>query len=834
MKKLTLSLYTAAATLLAMAVSAPALSQGLTLEEIIVTATKRAEGLQEVPIAISVMSGQEMSAKGLTKMEDLSMYMPNVHVAEASAGTQMFIRGIGSGVNYGFEQSVGTFVDGVYFGRGRSARGKFLDIERVEVLKGPQSTLFGKNTVAGALNITTAQPTEEFEGYVSAGFTSGLNANTLTTMVSGPLSDSVRGRLAVRAYDDKGYVRNLAADGVDGPQNESVYVRGTLAIDVNEDWTATIKAEHGYVDILGRQELISDTDTSLATGGAAALYGTPFGSTNFEAGFGYTTYEQNVRNMPLYDDTESNIFQVTLDGTYAEHGVKAVMGYTDYEFNNSLDSDYSPLRLLNRGRNEQHEQFSAELIISSPSDDKFEYLTGAFYQTEELSNERFTHIDMSAVGPLQGNIFGLLNAANPNLGGASFTQAVLNSIFPVGTAPGDMALTSANHNGILDATAENFFNQDSDSWSVFAEGTYHVSDSFRITTGLRYSEDEKDMSKSSQVLYTNDWLLANGYADKVKQTETMALPLVATVYKNALNLTAVHDYTREREEDHVTGHVNFQWDMNNDAMVYLEIGNGYKAGGFDEDNGMGREIETVDGVTDDLADFEDESVETVEIGAKIDLADGRGRLNIAAFMSTYEDVQVSTFDGNAGFVVGNAAESEVQGIEADVIYRLTEEFTLNGAFAYLDATYKSFPGAGCNLAQSLTWTGTGGCVQDLSGQPLQFAPEYTANIGISYETELSSGLLLSADLDYNWTDDVVIGADLDETLVQESFGKLNARIAIAGNDQWQISVIGKNLTDEKTFMWGNDIPLGPSGFNGSYFKLIDPPRTVEIAARLNF
>jgi outer membrane receptor protein involved in Fe transport len=272
--------------------------------------------------------------------------------------------------------------------------------------------------------------------------------------------------------------------------------------------------------------------------------------------------------------------------------------------------------------------------------------------------------------------------------------------------------------------------------------------------------------------------------------------------------------------------------MNDEAMVYLEIGNGYKAGGFDEDNGMGREVQTVGGVTDDLADFEDESVETVELGAKIDLADGRGRLNIAAYVSTYEDVQVSTFDGNAAFVVGNAAESEVQGIEADVLFRISEEITLNGAFAYLDATYKSFPGAGCNLAQSLVTPR--GCTQDLSGKPLQFAPEYTANVGINYQTEMSSGMVLSAGLDYNWSDDVVIGADLDENLIQESFGKLNARIALTSDDQWQISLVGKNLTDEATFMWGNDIPLGPQGFNGSYFKLIDPPRSVEINARYNF
>lgn len=800
MKKTPLSFYTA--TALAAAVSAPSLAQNLTLEEIVVTATKRTEGLQEVPIAISVMGGEEISQKGLTKMEDLAAYMPNVHVSEASAGTQLFIRGIGSGVNYGFEQSVGTFVDGVYFGRGRSARGKFLDIERVEVLKGPQSTLFGKNTIAGALNITTGQPTEEFEGYVSVGFTSELDATTITSVVSGPLSDNVRGRLAVRSYEDEGYVRNLAADGEDGPQNESVYVRGTLAVDLNDDWTATIKAEHGYFDIIGRQETIS-----RATPSANFLYST-FGASNFEPGFGYTNYEQNVRDLPLFDDTESNILQLTLDGTLAGHGVKLVVAGTDYEFTNSLDTDYSPLKLINRGRTEEHEQFSAELIISSDTGGAFEYLAGAFYQSEELSNDRYTHVDVSAVPAIQNGIFGLLNTANPLLDGASFAQVFL-----------DGNLNAVANNGILDATARSIFTQDADSWSVFAEGTYNVTDTFRITAGLRYSEDEKSMSKQGTI----------GYIDADDAGSTLAPGQLAAVYGRALRLATVHQYTRDRDEDHVTGHINLQWDATNDTMVYLELGNGYKAGGFDEDNGMGREVETVAGITDDLADFEDESVETLELGAKINLADGRGRLNVAAFMSTYEDVQVSTFDGNAAFVVGNAAESEVKGVEADVLYRLTEEITLNGAFAYLDATYKSFPGAGCNAYQDCP----DGSV-DLAGEPLQFAPEYTANIGIAYEKALSAGLVLSAGLDYNWSDDVVVAADLDEHLIQESYGKLNGRIALAGNEQWQIALVGKNLTDEETFMWGNDIPLASLGFANSYFKMIDPPRTFELTGRINF
>ena len=813
MKKLTLSLYTAAATL-ALATSAPSLSQDLMLEEIIVTATKRAEGLQEVPIAISVMSGQEINAKGLTKMEDLSAYMPNVHVAEASGGTNLFIRGIGSGVNYGFEQSVGTFVDGVYFGRGRSARGKFLDLERVEVLKGPQSTLFGKNTIAGAFNITTGQPTEEFEGYISAGYTSEIAAKTVTGVVSGPLSDSVRGRLAVRSYEDKGYVRNLAASGVDGPQNDSVYVRGTLAIDLSEDWTATIKAEHGTHDVLGRQEVISDINPDL--GPAVGLYVSPFGSPNFEAGFGYTNYQQNIDDLPLFDDTESSIMQVNIDGAIGEHGIKAVVAYTEYEFTNSLDTDYGPLRLINRGRNEQHEQMSAEFILSSPSDRAFEYMAGAYYQTEELSHDRYSLVNWSAAPTLESGIFGLLNTPNPNLGGASFAE-----FQKLGAEGGNLLPADT---GIFDGSATNNLEQDADSWSVFFEGTYNISDTLRITAGLRYSEDDKEMSKSANL----------GYIDPTAPNARLSPAQLSIVFSQGLNLAKIHAYTRKRSEDHVTGHVNFQWDMSDEAMVYLELGNGYKAGGFDEDNGLGRELVTVNGVTDDLADFEDETVETIEIGAKINLADGRGRLNIAAFSSTYEDVQVSTFDGTAGFVVGNAAESEVQGIEADVLYRATEQITVNGAFAYMDATYKSYPGAGCNLAQVIANGGPKGCTQDLTGKQLQFAPEYTANVGITYATELSSGLSLTAGLDYNWTDDVIVAADLDENLIQESYGKLNARISLASGDQWQLSLIGKNLTSEDTFMWANDMPLGSLGFNGSYFKMIDPPRTVELTARMNF
>ncbi len=329
---------------LAFAITLAQTASAQMLEEVVVTATKRAEGLQDVPIAISVMSGAQIEEKALTNLEDMTPYLPNVHVAEGGAGTQLFIRGIGSGINYGFEQSVGTFVDGVYYGRGRSARGKFLDLERVEVLKGPQSTLFGKNTIAGAINITTAQPTDEFEAYVEASYRTELEGIGITAVVSGPFSDNVRGRLAVKKYDDDGYVENLAVGGEDGPQQDNLYVRGSLAWDVSENLSLTFKAESGQFDVLGRQQNIP-----LASPTATALY-QAFGSPNFQAGFDYQQYDLNFPERGLFDDTESSAYQLTADWAIGEHTLRSITAFTEYEFTNSLDSDYSPLSFLSRGR----------------------------------------------------------------------------------------------------------------------------------------------------------------------------------------------------------------------------------------------------------------------------------------------------------------------------------------------------------------------------------------------------------------------------------------------------------------------------------------------------
>tara|TARA_R110002110_G_scaffold406421_1_gene626306 strand:- start:113924 stop:116164 length:2241 start_codon:yes stop_codon:yes gene_type:complete len=745
------------------------------LEEVVVTATKRAEGLQDVPIAISVMSGEAIAEKGLADLADLAVYMPNIHIAEGGAGTQLFIRGIGSGINYGFEQSVGTFIDGVYYGRGRSARGKFLDLERVEVLKGPQSTLFGKNTIAGAINITTAKPSDEFEAFVEMNYITELEGFGVTGMVTGPITDSLRGRIVAKKYEDDGYVENKAAGGDDGPQQDNLYIRGSLEWDATDNLLVNFKAEHGTFDVVNRQEVISDASPT-----ATGIY-QAFGVPNFQAGFERENYSLGFPGEAPFDDTETSMFQITADYAMGEHSLRSITAYTEYEFTNILDTDYSPLAFLARGRTEEHEQFSQELLLTSPAGGVIEYLAGVYYQTEELSNNRNTRVAFSAVPPIEDAILS-------QLGG------------PPSTA--------------LDGNGVNFFSQDTDSWSMFVEATWNITDTFRATAGVRYSDDKKEASKRGFVENTSG-ILPDALFD--------------FLWEGPLNLASKHEYALDRSENHTTGHINLQWDFSDAGMMYVTVSNGFKAGGFDEDNSLGRL---------DVAEFEDESVQSIEIGAKLDLADGRGRLNVAVFSSEYEDVQVSTFDGNAAFVVGNAAESEVQGLEADVMFAVTDELTINGAFAYLDATYKSFPDAACNVDQILdnvAATGSRACVQDLSGERLQFAPEYTANIGAEYITMVTDTMEIAMSVDYNWSDETVVANDQDANLIQDSVGLLNARIGLASSDgTWNLSLIGKNLTEEDVFTWGNDVPLGAFGFDKTYFKHINPPRTFELAARYNF
>lgn len=773
------------ASLLGLGVFSAAASSQLMLEEVIVTASKRAQGMQDVPIALSVMSQQKITDQGIGNLEDMAVFMPNVHIAEGGAGDQLFIRGVGSGINYGFEQSVGTFIDGVYFGRGQASRSSFLDIARVEVLKGPQSTLFGKNTVAGAISITTARPGEEFEGHVALTSEPEFGAWGATLVLSGPLTDTLGARLVVKRDESDGYMRNTFQNR-DERQEENTVARIVL------DWAATdnldisFKYETGETETLGRQDLIT-VATPFAVGRYQAA------DPDFSADFGYDKSSQNINGVlsdDQFHDSEWDIATVTAEWAIGEFTLKSITGYVDYEFLNYLDSDYGPLQFIARGRDESHKQFTQEFLLSSPLGETVEYLAGVFYQDEELEHESVTDVLLSNAG--------------------------------IGT-------------GSLDATGLSTFNQDTTTLSAFVQGTFNIKDTLRVIAGIRYSRDDKEFDKIGRIGQPFTTTPDNG---------------LAGVYDAVLNFSTDHEFrdglaTRcpgityncvtvpfdtDQSESNVTGDITVQWDTTDDIMTYFKVGNGYKAFGFDQGNGRG---------LIDPQKFEQEEVVAYELGAKMDLLDGRARLNVALFFSEFEDLQVSAFDGNAGFVVGNAGESEVYGLEVDGSIALTETLTLTAAMAYLDASYTSFPTAACNEPQILAGIANGGtrgsCVQDLSGESLQFSPDYSGSLAVEYFTSITDTLNVRVTADVNYSDEYHVANDLDPVLDQDSFAKFNARVELSSaDDAWSIAVLGKNLTDEETTTWGNDVPLAGQGFSQTYFQHIDAPRSFEIQARYNF
>ena len=773
-----------ASAIAAAATGLPAVSQAqsLQLEEILVTTTKREAGMMDVPVALSVVSGDMMVEQGIHNMEQLSLYIPNFTVQQTSGDDAVFIRGLGSPGNRGFEQSVGTFVDGVYFGRSTSSRSAFLDLARAEVLKGPQSALFGKSTIGGALNITTNGPTDEFEAILRGTMEPEFDGWSTTGIVSGPLSDTVRGRAVIKYEESDGWMDNKSL-GEDEESGDDTIARVVLDWDASENLSFRLKYEDGETNIDGR-----NTKIGIASPTALALYQAK--DPSFRAGVNQDKWSLNPDERPqqAVEDREWTIASLTFDWQIGEFNLRSISAYTELDNDNSMDVDFGPLQLLRSGGSEEVDQFTQEFILTSPPSDTFEYLVGAFYQDEDLDNTAEIDVLPSEIG----------------VGG-----------------------------GLFDATTHSAFGQDATTWSAFTQLTWHISDSFRLIGGLRYSYDEKELEKFwfvSEYLGTDGDLGAiAGFYEGAGFGRTHTLDGQGVTTYSVANGFAPEftPFDNETDDDHWTGDITLQWDASDDIMAYMKVSNGYKQGGYDARDTLGN-INTLE--------FDDETVVGGEIGAKIDIDGGRGRLNVAAFYNEFDDVQVSVFGGGATFTVDNAAETESTGVEIDGSYRITEELTVSGALAYLDATYTDFPNAQCTSEQSAAWTDpVNPCIQDLSDEPLNFSPDWSSNLTLDYRTQVFGGMEFGMQATWIYSDSYHAVNDNDPVTEIDSYSKYNARVSLTSADgNWSVAVLGKNLSDEDVIISPNDVPLGGFGFAGSHFMLIDAPRSYEVQAEYRF
>jgi outer membrane receptor protein involved in Fe transport len=786
-KKLPALVLAASATL---AVSA----QAQMLEEVVVTAQKRVESLQDVPISVSAMSQQKMEEFGIDRIENLAEYVPNLSMSETGIGTNIYIRGVGSGINPGFEQSTGMYMDGIYYGRAQLARAPFLDLERVEVLRGPQPILFGKNSIAGAISMITAKPTDEFEGTISALYEPDHGELEGTLVLSGPLTDTLSGRLAVRYREMDGFMDNKFLNDDEAEREETTF-RGILQWDATDRLTMTLKGEIGEFDVNGRNiEIVDDYPSeNPAFGGLTysqiqvGVFGSDPTALETKQNFNRTSNGDFSEN-----DTENLTFQFDYD--IGEHTLTGVTGWVSYEFDELCDCDFSSAVVIDAPLEEEYEQFSQELRLTSPGGETIDYIVGAFYQTSELDSGDVTNVPVGSI--LEPAVNGRLPGAGTAIAGTGGTRT---------------------------------FTQDTDLWAVFGQMTWNISDSWRLTVGARYTEEEKDGAR--KLVLTN--------SDGTPVADPGQEGLALFVYGQLFNIEMFdHDLKGSRDEESFTPLVTVQWDVNDDIMTYFTASTGFKSGGYDSRGNVvpGTTDPRVADPTKGSFEYEEEEATSFEIGAKTRLFDNSVELNMAAFYTTYDDLQVSIFDGTLGFVVDNAAEADIMGFEMDGRWAATERLTIYGSLAWIDFEFQDFENGQCN------WTERNqpSCIENgtisYEGRTNQYVADWSGTLSADYWFEIGDSMELRTTLDLVYSDEYFPSQNLDPTIVQDSYTKVNARIALSSNDgSWEIAVLGRNLTDEEVITYANPIPLAQSTFSSlSHYAFLERPRNIAVQAVYRF
>ena len=787
---------TAITTTSIIATSSIALAQNQSplLDEMIVTAQKKSESVQDVPISIIAIRGEDILARGVQRLDELGGLIPNFSIQQDPIGDKINIRGIQSGNNAGLEQSVGTFVDGVYRGRGIQSRFSFLDPGRIEVLRGPQGTLFGKNTVGGAINIETAQPTNELDALLAGTYAfDGVEEYELRGHVSGPLSDSVSGRIAFLYHDlAEGWVENIFYDN-DEPVLEEYALRGTLDFEFSPQTSLNAKLEYGDWDQVGQP-------FSTLTAGPLAVFGVE--DANFE--------QSNIgSNNPVLDVGSAGNFRgdniegaLTFNHSLEQGDITVVAAYSQYDFIRELDADFSLTDIVRFDDTEEFDQISVEARYASNFGNNFEYIVGAYFNDNNLL----------ATGDAQFNTRGVPGEiAVDTLLAAGCAGAIAAGIDPATdrSCVLDGLLTAFDGTPLEydDFGRLHTLDQDDTIYAVFGQGTYDLTDKLSVTAGLRYTYEEKSATQSAiaTIFGTQEQhpIFGQGIFDASGFT---GLDPFLT-----LGEAETHSNDLAREENSVTWNVDVFYKATDDINLYGKVGTGFKAGGF---NSFALSADPAE------AEFEEEEAISGEIGAKFKLLNGAAELNLAGFYSDFTDLQTALFTGSTSFIVQNASEATSRGFEVDGRWAVTDTTQIYGSLAYVDFEFDSFPNAGCTVDQLLAFrTDTGNplatlqtCaaaeINDLTGRTSENTPEFSGNIGITNDWALTDDIALHTTLDVLYAGEQFRQADLDPFIVDDAHTFINAVVGVSMDEgRYRLDLIGKNLTDVESFSYGNDTPL---------------------------
>lgn len=821
----------------------------ITLDEVVVTAQKRQESLRDVPLSVEAVAGEKLREAGVVRLDDLKGYVPNLQMSETGIANNIYIRGIGSGLNQGFEQSVSMYQDGVYHGRGHQARMPFLDLARVEVLRGPQPILFGKNAVAGAVNLIANQPTNDLESSARVSRDFSNDETIAEGVVSGPLGASLRGRLAGFYRKSDGYIDNITL-GRNEPKHHDIGARMIIAAGDSASLNGNLRVEMGNFDTKGRQvEIFGETPV--------AAPGLPWTGATYSQALGLLTGGTipGLQNNTLdgarsatNENFSTNRFRETaLTLNYPLAGgtqVTSVSAFSRYRLNEGCDCDFVAAPLITAGISENYNQYSEELRFTSPAEARLQWIGGLYVQKYTLDESDFLHLPTAAEeGTLpvpMGSLVPTLIAGDPTSrnGVAGALTLAGQPACAGGPASANCQLAAATYirNLFTGASNPRDFTQDSMMYSAFLQGTWKFNDKWRGSLGARVNHEKKDGSRHA-------WLTdASGATIPGYDPGNPATYLPNILFNSVLGIVQ-HDISGSRSETNVSPLVNLQYHPSDLSMGYVSVSRGYKSGGFDARSNKPTVMPA--GLTGAAGTFEfkDERATTYEVGVKTQAASGRADASVDFFYTDYKNLQTSAFDGRIGFNVGNGS-AEVRGVEFAGRWRPFSSLVLKASMAALDFKWKKYDGQ-CYYDLSVATGGLGNAV-DNQGNPIpgncnyagkdnQLAPHFTGVLSAEHTAHLGT-LALTTTLDVVHSSSYLESLNLDPMLTQKAFTKLNARIGLGDEyDRWQVAVVGKNLTDKTTVSFAADAPLAQALFKArSYYGFVDPPRSIAVELRVRF
>jgi iron complex outermembrane receptor protein len=696
------------------------------VEEIIVTAQKREQAALDVPIALSVVSAQEIEDRSISDFTELFDLMPNTTIDQnVSSIPRIAIRGISSNVNnIGIESGVGVVVDEVYIGRPSAFSANLIDIERVEVLRGPQGTLFGKNIVGGLVNVVTSKPKDQFGAEADVTFGDD-DLRQFRGYLTGPiLGDGLNGKISATVKERDGWVTNTNPAASDLMSVDFWGLRGQLMGTPSDSFSWLLTAEYSEDDSV-------ENYNDILEGPLAPLDGDPFDRT-------IGTSENDLFEREIYG------VSLTLDWTWNDLQLVSVSAARGVDWTGRNDQDYSIARLFETGRTEDQDQISQELRLVG-GDDAFNWVAGLYYFDQSQDGLDFVFVD--------------------------------EDLPPVLGAPAIPGYNEqANTRSSIDTT----------SMAAFLSGTYQLTDRWSLTAGLRYTREEKDLN----------------YRQDVDVFEVA--PGVPVGIILAFN-PPVAPFADSLTDTDWSGDISLGYRFTDGVRGYAKIARGFKAGGFDS---------TASPVADPGSlQFDAETVVSYEAGLKSEFADGRARLNLAAFYSDYEDKQEQFFNGIIQ-VTANAAAAEITGFEADLTLLATDWLTVGGALGYQNAEYDAY-------VDPLAGT-------DFSGNELADIPEWTGAFFTQVDRELANGWGWMARLDVAYEDEAFNRPSNDPDFTGEESTLVDARIGVTTpGERYGLYLWSKNLLDE-------DYIRRQSEILGTRYLVLNRPRSWGIELRGRF